>query len=100
DGLDLEWKIVAGPQPSFSLFSISNSSGYLFWTIFADGVLTRVELPDLAAAGGLPSFPTGELSMRIFQVSKDNFDINTLDDSTFYMSTWKGWMSGRVRFQR
>lgn len=100
EGLDLEWKVTGGPQPSFSLFSISNSNGYQFWTIFADGVLTRVELPDLAAAGGLPSFPTGELRMRIFQVARDNFDINALDDSAFYMSTWKGWMSGRVRFQR
>lgn len=63
-----------------------------YWTVITDGSTRVFELPDLTVlAPDMPDLPNGNVTVRSIQILRDNFDINSFDETQLYSSGWLSW---------
>ena len=61
------------------------------WTIFTDGSVTEVDLPDFPNIEGTPGIPAGLLKLTLIRVFKEGFDIDNYDYNDFSQLDWRSW---------
>ena len=89
----LEWDIATPPSPSFfyvRLYTVGVSGR---WSIIADGSVRRFKLPNVGLASGLALDPIkpGVVSIFVYSILSDGFDIDHYDSTSLYTNRWQAW---------
>lgn len=98
--LTVLWSRGHGPLPSFTYTSLSGLKSGQDWAIVARGSLEEVRLPDLLAAAGIMALPRGDMRLYSLHVLMDNFNFDSFDINSFFMSEWRSFAVHQFVFSR